>query len=250
MKMAEEQAKPKIWQSYSTGSHNITSLALEELTAKIKADLSEKLNATGEERSFFETEKCLVICGTAFPNDVHVSLGNTRVDGKYVIGNDEVIVVSSKVAGIEAVSKGERDLMVTNDKDKTSAELRYVSDSEYLSEMDWEERSALVIHEFLRSPEGQSAIKKMRGGWTVQTPKFRLNFTGPDGEPFAWKRIFLRKGSELWTDLTDGAGNLVFYSGDKVGLEICPQSVETATRAPTWLPCENSVWENIRIEVH
>ena len=249
IKSAEEQAKPKVWNPSATGIHRISGFKVEKLSDKIKGDFSVKLSASGDERHFFETEECLIISGTNFPDNVSVILGNSRVESKFIVGNNTTIIVSSKAAGIESVNKGERDLTVVNGVDGTVAEFKFISDTEYLSEMEWEERSASVIHEYLRSPEGQAAIKKMKGGWTPATPRFRVKFTGQDGKPFAWKRIFLRQGIEIWTDLTDGAGTLVFYSGNRDDLELCPQKDENFAMGSEWLRCQNVTWESIRIEL-
>jgi hypothetical protein len=177
-----------------------------------------------------------------------MTVGTGTVNPDYIIGNDTLVVVSPQAAQINAVQRKESGFAIRNeDPPNETAHYDYVSDVNYINEMDWEERYAKVIHDYLAGADGQAALKKLKGGWALATPKCVMKFTDADGKAFAWKRVFMKENAKEWTDLTDGDGKIHIYQGDPAVIQICPQKNEDILRAPNWLPCGNGNLEGITI---
>ncbi len=88
-------------------------------------------------------------------------------------------------------------------------------DPDYLDEMGWEEKMAKFIHDYLASAEGQKALRDCRGrGWKTVSPIFRLQILDKEDKPIAEAPVRIsRKDTEVWTDITDGNGEIHIYQG-------------------------------------
>jgi hypothetical protein len=249
MKSAEEQTKPKVWRATNGPTLHINDFRFAKLSGDQKLALNAKINACTEAtQAYFNEDECLLINGTGFATRVSMTVGTGTVNPEFIIGNDTLVVVSPQAAQINAVQRKESGFAIKNEGGSNeTAHYDYVSDVNYINEMDWEERYAKVIHDYLAGADGQSALKKLKGGWALATPKFAIKFTGADGKPFAWKRIFMKEAAKEWTDLTDGDGKIHIYDGDAVGIKICPQKDEDTAKGAVWLECKNDVWEGITI---
>ena len=247
MKSAEEEVKPKVWRATNASTLKINGFTFAKLSDEQKLTLFAKIDPSPS-KDFFNDEECMIIEGAGFGDRVALTVGPRTVGPQFVIGNGVLIVVSPQAAEINAVNRKESGFAVRNeDPPNETAQYDYVSDVDYLSEMEWEERSSRVIHDYLAGAEGQAALKKLKSGWALAAPKFSMRFTGADGKPFAWRRIFMKNSIKEWTDLTDGSGTICVYRDEPSTIQLCPQKTEDDVRGATWLPCDNGAWEGITI---
>jgi hypothetical protein len=226
-----------------------------DLSAEDKRSLETKLNLMVPElKEFFETQPCLQIQGVGFNDNTRIKLGNNLVKPEFIAATPDRLFICNK---IEAEIKGilERKTFITVSNTELfdrPATYKFKDDTEYQTEIEWEEASAKVIHNFLASDDGQIALRRCRDSrWNLVRPSFTIQFTtGSDNEPFAWKRIFMKNAAKEWTDLTNEKGEIDVYkeSSDEV-ISICPQKDENVSAAPVWLECKAAVWEGITVKI-
>ena len=204
----------------------------------------------------YQNKPCLVIYGEGFDQSAAVKFGNVAVnsdeliwcDAKklYILNNDRLKPF------IQEVLLNKRELTVTNPgMPEKSARWIIAPDPEQPGELGWEELSARVIHDYLKSAEGQKALRDCRDrGWKLVNPAVTVRFSGIDGKPFAWKRIFMKNEVREWTDLTNRKGEIYIYKENvDEKIQFCPQKDESRMDAPAWLECISAAWEGITINV-
>lgn len=230
------------------GGPRITGVVVGPLPDNVKTSIASKIDASVH-RDAFRDERCLQVSGADFADDAELIVGTAKIKAEFYICTPTLIVMKDliEINGVEA--KKSKVAVVNPAAPGKPAECRFEEDRNYMEEIDWEERSAKVIHDFLAGDEGQTAIKRMKVDWKPRSPIKVLQFIGPDAKPFAWQRVFMKEGTQTWTDLTDGEGRIHIYDGEVANVKICPQKDEDCASGATWLPCENSTWEGIQIKV-
>ena len=203
-------------------------------------------------KEIFEKQPCLEIQGKGFAEKVIIELGTTKINSDFVISTPTKLFVCNKAEmQIKGIIDKKAFITIRNpDLLNQPAVYKFVSDPNYLTEIEWEEASAKVIHEFLANAEGQAALRKCRDRkWTLVEALFTVRLTDTDKKPFAWKRVFMTDTKTIWSDLTDEKGKIKIYQGSIETIKICPQTDEMITEASVWLECKSGVWEGITIEI-
>jgi hypothetical protein len=83
------------------------------------------------------------------------------------------------------------------------------------TDMGWEENEIKVIHNYLKSPDGQKAIRDYKArGWAPVAPKFRLQVLDTDDNPVEHaliRVIFKGTVTKVMVGLTDSNGEVQIY---------------------------------------
>jgi len=197
----------------------------------------------------------LLISGMGFDPSIKVSVGGTEVaDNELVFYRNGRIGVWSNDRlrpNVVLVNRKEAELTIVKPGPTVTAKLKPVAVVTELSELGWEEMSAKVIHDYLAGIDGQTALKACRDRkWALVNPRFTIRLTkAPDNSPFAWQKVFMKKGAAQWTDLTNRKGELYVYNDQASDIMICPKRDNTTVIGGEWLPCQNAVWHGITISV-
>lgn len=213
MQGAEDEVKPlQLFKSPRTNGLEINRFTFTKLSDTQKTDLDSQIRAS-EFVSEFSNDDCLLIYGAGFSGSSVVKLGGTQINPTYLIGKDDLIVVCPKVTEIKTVVSKEKGIQITNPgAGGASVEYKYIVDANYINEMDWEERSAQVIHDYLKIAEGQKAIRDCRDrGWAPVRPSFSLRLLDGENKPMTWKMVQLEDGATTWNDITDENGEVQIY---------------------------------------
>ncbi|MEP6903996.1 MAG: hypothetical protein ABJA66_19890, partial [Actinomycetota bacterium] len=210
-KGAADAVKPKILdKSDSNNGLEITGFSFAKLSDQQKGDLDAKIQ-TSVYVEDFSNDECLQIHGTGFADNAVIKIGGTVIKAEYIIGKADLLVVCPKVAEINNVIKREKGLDVSNPLG-AAVHYKFVFDPNYLSEMDWEEKMAKVIHDYLASGEGQNAIRASRNRrWRPLSPSFTIRLLDKENKPIAYRHILMQTAEKIWTDVTDSKGQIQIY---------------------------------------
>ncbi|MEZ5429072.1 MAG: hypothetical protein R2747_22690 [Pyrinomonadaceae bacterium] len=163
------------------------------------------------------SKPCVLINGDGFQNpevridDVEVAEILISKDGKQIFAmaeTDSRTLVAQKKAAV-VINNYERAGKINLIGSVTCETLKG-------GDMGWEENAARIVHDYLRGPAGQAAIRAYKGrGWQPQKPAFGLRFTDPDKKPieFALVEIASKDYQKRWTDMADINGEIRVYDG-------------------------------------
>ena len=86
---------------------------------------------------------------------------------------------------------------------------------DYKSEMEWEEKTAKILEDYISSPDGQKKVRAYKARkWEPAKAKFRLQILNDASHPIEEESIRIIHNLRKWTDMTDREGFVCIYEGE------------------------------------
>ncbi len=152
---------------------------------------------------------CLIANGSNFKNP-KAKIGEIDVE-TIMITKDKAKIYFGVDEAVKTVFERKLlPLIVTNDDGGT---LTYQFKSNNETDMGWEETAASKVHDYLKSKDGQRAVRRYKErGWKPVEPKFCIKVLDAEKNPIEEFPLKFKRGSETqWTDITDGNGEVQIY---------------------------------------
>jgi hypothetical protein len=169
-----------------------------------------------------KSKKCLILIGSNLQNPT-VRIGENNVqtvmitlDGKrlyFVPDDDSKVLFARKLISVTVTNH-------TKDSQEVGF-MTYGDEAKSETDMGWEEDASRKVHDYLRSEEGQKAIRDYRDrNWAPVKPKFRLQILDKTGTPIEETLIRIENEENKWTDMTDSNGEIQIYQGDPTSYQV------------------------------
>lgn len=151
---------------------------------------------------------CLIANGSNF-NNPKAKIGEIDVE-TILITKDKARIYFGVDAGVKTVFERKLLPLIVTNEDGGTVIYQFKAKSE--TDMGWEEQAAGKVHDYLKSKEGQRAIRKYKErGWKPVPPKFCIRVLDADENPLEEFPIKLKRGETRWNDITDGKGKIQIY---------------------------------------
>lgn len=154
---------------------------------------------------------CLIVTGSNF-NKPTAKLG--EIDVKTVLITTDKVPKLYLAVDDAVKTVFERKLLPVVITNADGGTVTYQSNSKNETDMGWEENAASKVHDYLKSKDGQQAIREYKArGWKPVSPKFCIKVLDAKGLPIEEFPLRLKRGDyeTQWTDITDGNGEIQIY---------------------------------------
>ncbi len=177
--------------------------------------LTKKLDDFSRANGFDDLKKgeFIVISGKNFQEGATVKIGGEEAD-KVICTTAEQLYV--KAASMEAVNKAGKSAVPITVMNPPPTNKLFKLDFKPTTDLSWEEVTAQVVHDYLKSEDGQKSIRDYRDRvWKPVKPVFRITILDEADKPIFEHpvKIFYKAKAKTWTDITDLNGEITIYQG-------------------------------------